>query len=148
MCVDARVFGAFETQSNVRRIGTGRELKIVFKLSTASVEDKVNTGIYIRVTDFCELRHTAMPFRRIISDEVVGFAGKNVFSSDRRVRTTARDNHGQHPGLALVLIFWRIKPQNCGIRGQEQTIVRSVRQKTDAPVCLPLVWFEDKRELT
>ena len=56
------------------RIGAGGDLEVVFQLSLVAVVDQIDARINALIAHSRKLRNVAMPFCRIVADEIVALA--------------------------------------------------------------------------
>ena len=59
-----QLFRAVKLQFRLRRIGSGRYLKVIFELALVPVKHQIDSGIKIFVTHAGKLRHTASAILR------------------------------------------------------------------------------------
>ncbi len=85
--------------SNGLRVGTGRDVEIIFKLLLVAVVNQVDAGIKPADADFGKHGQTYAPLRGVVTGEVIDFTGQFSVTADWCLRIGADELHPHDGGF-------------------------------------------------
>ena len=156
MAVDLDPAHTLETELDRPRIGAGADDEVVLQAAfLVAVEDEVDAGIGLLVSDLGVLGDVGSPLLRIVADEVVAPSRQWIRSDDPRRGARADELHSQRGRRGVrqdVKVSARgalrcVDRQQHGRRRQLHRVTRAAGEELDRRVGLPAVDLEAERQL-
>ena len=123
-----------------------RDGEIVFELPLIAVVGQIDAGIKLANTHPRERRHTGLPARRIVADEVIDFAGQCLRAGNLRAFICAGELHPHRP-LRKVVRSGHFALNEFRRAGRNQEFgIASARDELCRGIRLSLVGLEIERQ--